>query len=60
MYNVYIRYLNYAIMLHNNGEKSQAAAQYAKFELHNKTRTTNDPDVNALVAKLGPILHMGS
>lgn len=53
-------YLNYAIMLHNNGEKSQAAAQYAKFELHNKTRTTNDPDVNALVAKLGPILHMGS
>ncbi|KAL5247977.1 hypothetical protein ACHWQZ_G017220 [Mnemiopsis leidyi] len=53
-------YLNYAIMLFNNGEKSHAAAQYAKFEMYHQKKALNDPDVNALVAKLGPILHMGS
>ena len=54
------RYLNYAIMLFNSGDKSHAAAQYAKFEMYHQKKALNDPDVNALVAKLGPILHMGS
>ena len=49
-------------MLYNTGEKSQAAEKYNSFEIANAKpgMKIDDQDMLSTIAKIGPVLHLGT